>query len=90
MIFCMPDSTHLSIHGFDWSDLQTQEGLLGFDAFFLQHLSKDHPDFYKQIQLYRKAELDLKGPSLSSWLMHLACIMENFLIEGFDLRQAFV
>lgn len=84
--FNMPTPV-LKLKNFTFSELFHSKGLKRLDQEFLTTLGKNDPDLQKKLKAYREQSIPFSALEISDLLLACAPILENFLIELFDIEE---
>jgi NADPH-dependent glutamate synthase beta subunit-like oxidoreductase/NAD(P)H-flavin reductase len=83
----MPIPT-LQLTGFTFAELFHAEGLQRLDQAFLAKLQETSPVLCENLLAYRQAESSLTPEMTSELLIDCAAVLDNFLIELFNIQKA--
>ena len=76
------------LNGYTFDDLRQTEGLQRLDRQFLDYLKNTQTTLYDLLLLYRNGMTEWTPLSTSEFLLAVAPLLENFLIDLFDIQEA--
>lgn len=83
----MPTPT-LTLNGFQFAELFQPDGLTKLDQQFLTRLEKNHSQLFADLIAYREQTKPFTTLAISELLLACALILEDFLIELFNIEDA--
>lgn len=81
-------SPSLKLQGFTFSELFHSKGLMRLDQYFLDRLLEENAQLHASLLAYRNQTKLFTPIELSEFLIKCAEILENFLIDLFDIDNA--
>lgn len=84
----MKSAVSLNLNDFTFAELFQAEGLARLDDSFLKYLAACEPTVYQQLLIYRNNQQFNTPENLSEFLIACAKILENFIIELFNIEEA--
>ncbi len=84
----MPNKSELKLSGFNFTELFNPDGLTRLDQQFLNKLSQINPLAYSELLAYRQESKAFKPVEVSELLLNCAPVLEDFLIELFNISTA--
>src|SRR5690348_13562098 len=79
---------HLKLKGMSFAELFAPAGLARLDQQFLAFLHEKNAELHVQLLRYRETMQDFSTLQVSELLLHIAPIVEDFLIELFSIENA--
>lgn len=86
----MPASGTLTLKGFRYESLFNSEGLHALDAAFLTHLNGVNAEWHAALLQYRQQTSTLTTIQQSELLIRVGVILEDFLADVFQIKEALV
>lgn len=78
----------IQLKNISFKALFTAEGIQQIDQLFLEQLRLANPDCHHDLLAYRDASQSFSAVAISELLLSTAVILEDFLIELFDIEEA--
>ena len=72
-------------YDFAFDDLRQPKGTDAIDAHFLTYLQGSNRSLYDELLIYRAGQ---KPQSLNDFLISLARVMQQYILDGFDIHRA--